>query len=84
MNKQILDERKRKVQIIKEMYVNRVYTQNGIAEKLSIPIEIVGMITRLLNFERTKQKTKETLRDGEKINMVIDYDSLDCLDAYDF
>lgn len=71
MNKELIDERKRKAERIIELYESRTYRQEDIATLLNIPVSVVRMVTQEYDFAHTKKKTPDNLNMGY-------------LDAYDF
>ena len=84
MRDPIIDERRRKVEIIVGFYVNRMMIQEDIAKMLNIPVGVVRKVLQKWNFEYTKFKTKENLKEGQKFNMGLDYLSMDYLYKYNF
>lgn len=84
MNKEVIAERKRKAECIAELYESRRNRQEDIAALLNIPVSVVRMVTQEYDFERTKKKTHDNLYEGQLLKMVICYERMDYLDAYDF
>lgn len=84
MNKEVIGERKRKAERIVELYESRRYRQEDIAVLLGIPVSVVRMVTQEYDFEHTKKKTPDNLNEGQLLKMVVSYERMDYLDAYDF
>ena len=79
-----INERKRKATLIINLYQDRKMSQSDIAEALRIPLQVVACVTQEFNYKNTILKTQENRKEGETINMVLDYTAMFYLDKYDF
>lgn len=84
MDKHILDERKRKVDIIIRLYDERENRQEDVARILNIPISIVRKVTQAYGYEHTKKKISSNLYPGQMMEMGLCYDKMSYLDKYEF
>ncbi len=83
----ISDERFGKAQRIIDLYETRKYTQEDIAGKFGISVEIVRKVTQMYNYSHTRLKSRsdpDNLREGEKVNMCISSENLSFLDNVTF
>lgn len=79
-------ERKRKAEVIINMYGSKCYRQEDIAEELGISILAVRKVTKMYGYEHTKKKSNSNpnnLNKGQVIKPLIHLDELSCLDKYD-